>query len=343
MTSTQRPRFNALAVCGPTAVGKSDVAIQLARAWNGKAEIVNLDSVQVYRGLDIGSAKLTVSERGGIPHHLFDLFPPNHSGNVAQFREAALDTFTDLQARGVFGIGVGGSGMYLTALLHGLADVPATPPELREQVQALSTEMLYEALVREDPVTAARLHPRDRQRVSRALEVVRLTGGSLTERIGEHVFGGADVVALVVVLCRPRSELYERIDRRAEVMVRHGIIEETEEVLRSYGEVPILKTLGYRQVCDYLAGRLPYEALAEEIALKTRQFAKRQMTYWRNEPRKRGWLTSPLQCQDRKEEEKHFQTMHFSSVQALYAAVNARFSLPFDRTEVWYVDTGELI
>ena len=354
MTSPKPPRYAALAVCGPTAVGKSDLAIELARRWEGGAEVLNLDSVQVYRELDIGSAKVPPAERGGVPHHLLDLFPPTHAGNVAQYRDAALSSLAELQERGVTGILVGGSGMYVTALLHGLAEVPATPPELREQVQALSTEEIYAALQREDPTTAARLHCRDRQRLSRALEVARLTGGSLAGSIDQHLFREPDVVALVVVVCRPRQELYARINARADQMVANGIIEETQGLLDRYGAVPVLKTLGYRQVCDFLAGQLSRESLAAEIALKTRQFAKRQMTYWRNEPAKRGWVTVPAQSlgegqgesteverrpgRKKKEFQRDFITHRFASCEALYRAVRERWSRSLERTEVWYVE-----
>jgi len=281
----------ALAVCGPTASGKSQLAIQLAHTLGG--EVVNIDSVQVYRELDIGSAKLSIAEREGIPHHVIDIFSPNESANVAHFRGSALQAIDGITARGHVPILVGGSGLYVTALLHGLADVPATPSDLRSAVATLSAEDQYAELQRVDPKSARRLNPNDRQRVSRAIEIFRVSGKPASEFFADHTFSVVDVAALVLVICRPRDELYERIDRRAQQMVDAGLLAETADVLSRYGRVAPLETLGYKQACDCLQGILPKDDMASEIGLYTRRFAKRQMTYWRNEPSKRGWSTRP--------------------------------------------------
>jgi tRNA dimethylallyltransferase len=280
-----------LAVCGPTAVGKSALSLRLAQSLAG--EVVNVDSVQVYQGCDIGSAKLSLTERLAVPHHVLDIFKPDQSANVASFREHAINAVDDIIARSKLPILVGGSGLYLTALLHGLADVPATPDDLRKVVAALSPAEQYNELLRVDPVTAARLNPNDTQRVSRAVEIFRLTAKPASEFFAEHTFKQVDIVSLVIVLCRPRDELYRRIDLRAQQMLDAGLIEETATILKSYGRIPALETLGYKQACDYLEGRITEDNLAHEIALHTRRFAKRQMTYWRNEPAKRGWIVRP--------------------------------------------------
>ena len=337
----------ALAVCGPTASGKSDLSIALARALN--AEIVNVDSVQVYRELDIGSAKLPSEERGGVPHHALDIFAPDHSANVAEFRHSALASIRDIEKRGKLPILVGGSGMYMTVLLHGLAEVPSTPEDLRRAVAEVPIEALYAELEQLDPETARRLNPRDRQRVSRAVEICRMTGNRPSELLARHTFASVDVVSLVIVLCRPRDELYQRINHRAEKMITDGLLQETDEIVRRYGRVPPLETLGYKQACEVLAGTLPESRLAEEIALHTRRFAKRQMTYWRNEPRKRGWIVRPLET-ERAEDVAGFNEFpararkHMKSFRAfcfttkeLIAAVSDRLTSSLPQTEVWYV------
>lgn len=340
----------ALAVCGPTASGKSQLSVQLAHALSG--EVVNVDSVQVYRGLDIGSAKLSMAERQGVQHHAFDVFAPNETANVAQFRSAALQAIGDITARGNLPILVGGSGLYVTALLHGLADVPATPPNLRSAVAELSSDDQYAELQRVDPESAGRLNPNDRQRVSRAIEIFRLTGKPASELFAAHTFAAVDVAALALVICRPRDELYDRIDRRAQQMVDAGLLAETSELLSRYGRVAPLETLGYKQACDCLQGNLSEQSMASEIALYTRRFAKRQMTYWRNEPAKRGWIIRPG------EDESADQLSGFGSVPVraqnrikgfrvlpwdtghLIEQVRARLSKPLETSEVWFIRGG---
>lgn len=337
----------ALAVCGPTASGKSQLSIQLAHALGG--EVVNIDSVQVYRELNIGSAKLSLAEQEEVPHHVLDIFAPDEAANVAKFRSAALQAIDGIIDRGKVPILVGGSGLYVTALLHGLAEVPATPPDLRSAVAALSAEEQYAELMRIDPQSASRLNPNDRQRVSRAIEIFRVTGKPASEFLADHTFATVDVAALVLVICRPRDELYRRIDLRVQQMVEAGLLAETAEVLSRYGRVAPLETLGYKQACDCLEGTLPKESLVSEIALHTRRFAKRQMTYWRNEPRKRGWLVRPGEEETAEEvlgfdsapvrAHKHmkgFRVLPGDSKQ-LMSEVQTRLARLLERSEVWFV------
>lgn len=343
---SQEP-LKTVAVCGPTASGKSALSIELAKALDG--EVVNVDSVQIYRGLDVGSAKLSVAEQGGVPHHLLNVFEPNEPANVAQFRELALAAVKDIRARGKLPLLVGGSGMYFTILLHGLAEVPPTPVEVRRAVAALAPEAMYVELAAADPETAARLNRNDIQRISRALEIVRVTGKKPSEIFAQHEFSGAEVASLVIVLCRPRNELYSRIDTRSALMVEQGLLEETRLILDRFGDVPALETLGYKQAKAFLAGNLSREKLEHEIALHTRRFAKRQMTYWRNEPTKRGWFTRPGDDEAAEEVSgfetfperaqkrmKGFRALRLSA-QELVSAVRQRLALPLERTEVWYV------
>jgi tRNA dimethylallyltransferase len=339
--------LQAIAVCGPTASGKTALGITLAGYLNG--EVVNVDSVQVYAGANIGSAKATIAERQGIPHHLLDLVAPDQPMNAGEYREHALIALKDISARGKVPVLVGGSGMYLTILLHGIAEVPATPPDVRAAVALLSREEQYEELTRVDPATAARLHVNDTQRVSRALEIFRLTGKKPSDFFEEHKFNDRDVAALMIVICRERDELYERINRRSRLMVEAGLIEETRTLLRTYGHVPVLETIGYTQACGYLEGKIPEERVAEEIALHTRRFAKRQMTFLRNEPAKRGWDVRPRDDEPAREivgftteskralaDTKGFRAMEVSEGE-LVARVQERLRTPLERTEVWYV------
>jgi tRNA dimethylallyltransferase len=346
------PPFKTLAVCGPTASGKSAVGIELARALQG--EVVNADSVQVYRGFSIGAAKVSAAEMQGVPHHLLDIFSPDAPANVAEFRREALAALGDICSRGKVPVVVGGSGMYFTVLLHGLADVPSTPPEVRAEIAQLSPEEAHAELMRLDPESAGRLHVRDRQRVTRALEIIRVSGRTPSDIHRQHRFQDVDVVALVIVLCRPRDELYARIDQRATEMVRMGLVEETKELLATYGEVSLLDTLGYKQARAHLAGALPKEDLAAEIALHTRRFAKRQMTFWRNEPRKRGWLVRPGEGESEavevsgfssSPERAHKRMTGFRALQLsqeqLVDAIQERLKAPLERSEVWYVQLRE--
>ena len=337
----------ALAVCGPTASGKSALGIALAKALNG--EVVNVDSVQVYRDVDIGSAKVTMDEREGIAHHLLDLFPPNYQMNAGEYRELALPCVKEIEGRGKMPVLVGGSGMYLTVLLHGMADVPPTPLDVRAAVAALSREDQYAELQRVDPPTAARLHVNDTQRVSRALEIYRITGKPPSAIFEEHKFASQDVAALMIVLCRERDELYERINKRSQIMVEQGLLDETKKLLDTYGEIPVLETIGYKQARDVLSGKLPVGELAKEISLHTRRFAKRQMTYLRNEPLKRGWAVRPREdeaaqevlgfsgaSKRAQEKVKGFRALSMSEAEII-EAVRDRCKAPLVRSEVWYV------
>jgi tRNA dimethylallyltransferase len=339
--------LQAVAVCGPTASGKTALGIALARHLDG--EVVNVDSVQVYQGADIGSAKATTAERQGVPHHLLDLVAPDQPMNAGEYRERALAALRDISARGKVPVLVGGSGMYLTILLHGIADVPGTPPDVRAGVARLSRGEQYAELSRVDPATAARLHPNDTQRVSRALEIFRVTGRKPSEFFEDHKFRDREVAALLIVICRERDDLYERINRRSRMMLDAGLIEETRALLSRYGKVPVLETIGYKQACDYLEGRLAADGIADEIALHTRRFAKRQMTFLRNEPAKRGWQVRPSADESGREivgftteskralaETKGFRAMELKEDE-LVARVEERLRRPLERTEVWYV------
>jgi tRNA dimethylallyltransferase len=342
--------LRALAVCGPTASGKSALGIHLAKSLDG--EVVNVDSVQVYQGLNIGSAKVSEGERESVRHHLLDILPPDRQMNAGEYRELAISALHDISSRGRLPILVGGSGMYLTVLLQGIANVPATPPEVRQAVAALPPDEQFRELQTVDPVTAARLHPNDTQRVSRALEIYRLTGRAPSSLFEEHRFSGGEVVALILVICRNREDLYERINARSKAMVEGGLLDETKGIMNAYGDIPVLATLGYKQARGVIQGHLGLADLVPEISLHTRRFAKRQMTYLRNEPKKRGWIVQPQSAgggevdagraqatRRAKEESRAFSALHLSEVE-LVQRVRERLGAPMERTELWYVSIG---
>ena len=281
-----------LLICGPTASGKSGLAVELARRLDG--EVVSIDSVQIFRGCDIGAAKLRPEERGGIPHHMLDIRDADQPCNAAQFIEAAERSIAAIQAGGKRAILCGGTTLYITALLHGLAAVPAAEPALRAELEALPEDALFERLRAADPAAALRLHPRDRVRVIRALETHALAGQAASKLLEQHGYRERRYSGVALVLCWPRDQLYERINARSGAMIAAGLIAETRELLRRFGPaIPVLRTLGYSQAHAFLQGALGESEIVPDIAKHTRRLAKRLMTFWRNEPGKRGWRTLP--------------------------------------------------
>jgi tRNA dimethylallyltransferase len=276
-----------LAVVGPTGAGKSALALHLAQALHG--EIVNCDSVQVYRGLEIGSAKLPAGQRRGIPHHLVDIVDPGGeltAGAYASLARAALD---DLKIRGVLPIVAGGTGFYLRALLAGLSPAPPRDSGLRVRLTALARRRpaaLHRFLRHHDPPSAARIHPNDHQKLMRAIELTRLAGqpASRVQSFPRHGLTGFRI--LRIGLHPPRPSLQQALDARSAEMFRRGLIEETRALLDS-GVDPrakSLQTLGYKQAVEFLSGQLPLADALLECQSKTRQYAKRQMTWFRADP-----------------------------------------------------------
>jgi tRNA dimethylallyltransferase len=273
------PLQRAVYLTGPTASGKTAVGVELARRLN--AEIISLDSMALYRGMSIGTAKPTIDERRGVPHHLLDVLDPWESANVAWFRTQAAAAVESILARGRLPLFVGGTPLYLKACLRGLFEGPPADPDLRRTLEAESTSELHDRLARVDPPAAARLHENDRRRVIRALEVHALAGRALSALQTEHNHPAVGVK--VAALRHDRPRLYQRINERVVKMFGDGFIDEVR-ALRS-GSRPIsdvaAQGVGYREVIDLLEGRsTPREAI-ERIQTRTRQFAKRQETWFR--------------------------------------------------------------
>jgi tRNA dimethylallyltransferase len=280
----ENPFHRAVYLTGSTASGKSAVGVALARLI--RAEVVALDSMTLYRGLDVGTAKPTEAERGGVPHHLIDVLDPWESASVALYRAWAAEAVAGVEARGKRVLFVGGTALYLKALLRGLFEGPGADPGLRQEFEAdadrLGDAAMHARLATIDPPTAARLHPNDRRRVVRALEVAAKTGRPLSAWQDGHDLPAPEGVA-VFALERPRDELRDRIDRRVLAMFEAGLVEEVRALLdapRPIDPVPA-QGVGYREVIDLLAGRASLDETVSLIQARTRQFAKRQGTWFR--------------------------------------------------------------
>ncbi len=280
----ENPFHRAIYVTGPTAVGKTSVAVALARRIG--AEVVAMDASTLYRGMNIGTAKPTHAEQGGVTHHLIDVLDPWEAASVADYRGWALQSVNEVEGRGKRALFVGGTALYLKTLLRGLFDGPSADPVLRSalerEAEQLGNDALHARLAIADPSAAARLHPNDRRRVIRALEVIEVTGHPISLLQAEH-HRPAPPEVQVWALERPRAELSERIDRRVVQMFVDGLVNEVR-ALHDAERPPsavAAQAVGYAEVREYLRGRAGLEATRMQIQVRTRQFAKRQATWFR--------------------------------------------------------------
>ncbi|HKF52161.1 MAG TPA: tRNA (adenosine(37)-N6)-dimethylallyltransferase MiaA [Candidatus Acidoferrales bacterium] len=286
-----------LVILGPTASGKSTLAVELALKLGG--EVVCCDSTQIYRHFDIGTGKLPVAEQKGIPHHLTDLAEPEDVFTAGDYRRHALQALGDISARGKLPILTVGTGLYLRALLEGLDDLPgrseAVRERLRQRAAARGAEYLHRILVKCDPAGAAQIALRDTQKIIRAIEVCFLTGKPASELRGRNRTGLTGFHVLKIGLMPPREQLYAQIDRRVETMFQSGWVEEVRG-LTHRGVPPNAKPftfLGYGQIREHIASPAPrpLDAIVPEIQQATRQYAKRQITWFRREAEVH-WLAS---------------------------------------------------
>jgi tRNA dimethylallyltransferase len=270
---------------GPTAGGKTALAVELALGIPGGGECVSADSMQVYRGMDIGTAKPSAEERRGVPHHMLDVADP-HGGafTVADWLDGAREAIVAVHARGRHAIVVGGTNLYVKALVEGMFEGPPGDPEVRAQLEALPTEILRRDLEYHDPIAASRIHPNDRRRTVRALEVWQLTGrriSDLQRQWGDAPRALPDGMHLVG-LEWPVELLNERINRRVHAMVAEGL---EQEVMRLIAAGPLnrqaIEAVGYREVLRHFAHELSIEEAEEEIKVRTRQYARQQRTWLR--------------------------------------------------------------
>lgn len=278
-----------LAIVGPTATGKSEVGILLAEALGG--EIVSADSMQVYRGMDIGTAKPTAQQRARAVHHLIDIIAPDEAFSVSDYQARADAALTDIWGRGRQPILVGGSGLYVRAVLEEM-DFSRVPPDpdlrdrLREEARSRGTRALHERLAEIDPEAAARIHPNDQKRIIRALEVAEGTAGRGPGLGKVDRPDGPRYNARQYGLTLAREELYQRIDARVDEMMAAGLVEEVRALLdQGYRDSLVaMKGLGYAQMAPYVRGRITLEEAVRRLKRDTRRFAKRQMTWFRADP-----------------------------------------------------------
>ncbi|MEW6682795.1 MAG: tRNA (adenosine(37)-N6)-dimethylallyltransferase MiaA [Nitrospirota bacterium] len=272
---------------GPTGVGKSEVALDLAERLG--AEIVCADSRQVYRGLDIGTAKPSVAERSRVPHHLLDLVDPDEAYSAGRYARDAAACVSALHARGARVLLVGGTGLYVRALLWGLCDGPTADPDLRSAWLArerCEPGAVYRRLSDVDPASAAAIHPNDLPKALRAIEVFELTGTPLSAMQRAHGFRAPRYDAVIVGLRRDREDLYRRIDARVDGMVEAGLEEEVAGLMRrGYGsDAPGLRAVGYRQIVGALGGAYDLSEAIRLTKRDTRRYAKRQITWFAADP-----------------------------------------------------------
>jgi tRNA dimethylallyltransferase len=286
------PFESALILTGPTASGKTALSLELAERLN--AEIVAMDSMTLYRKMDIGTAKPTPEERSVVPHHLLDLLEPWESANVAWWLDRAREVVREISARGKQVLFVGGTPFYLKALLHGLFEAPPVDADLRRRLEKEAAEVgpleFHRKLQRVDPASANRLHPNDVRRVVRALEVFEQTGVPLSQVQRQGWFDKSATKSdegrfpRCLALDWPREELCERISQRVEQQIRSGWLDEVRELdaLPNGLSKEASQALGYREIASYLRGERTLPETVEIIQTRTRQFAKRQMTWFRN-------------------------------------------------------------
>jgi tRNA dimethylallyltransferase len=298
---------------GPTASGKTALAVQLAQVLNG--EIISVDSALVFKGMDIGTAKPTLAERGGIAHHLIDILDPAESFSTGQFRKLALELMADITERGKLPILVGGTMLYFNALNSGLAVLPEADAGIRakldEELALLGKEALHQRLAQVDPQAAARIHPNDPQRVQRALEVYEISGQPLTSFFTEAQNQEIPYNRIKLIIApEDRKILHEVIAKRFQQMLEQGLIEEVEKLFARGDlseQLPAIRAVGYRQVWSYLQGEHDLDTMTEKAIAATRQLAKRQFT----------WLRKEIDA-------VHFQTGQADLLKAVLATVNDR-------------------
>jgi tRNA dimethylallyltransferase len=295
----QITKFPLVALVGPTGVGKTALSLHLAKEIC--AEIISVDSVQVFRGLDIGTAKPSLEEQQQVPHHLIDVADPDEPFDVADFVHKALGIIKSITSRGMVPLLVGGSGLYLRSLLEGLALCPGHDPMVREMLRKILSNQgkraLHDLLAGADPEAASRLHPNDTFRIIRALEVYHQTGEPMSMWHRRHKStSGQRLPCTKIGLVRPREELYERIDSRVDHMLDAGFLEEVKFLLKkgySHHLKP-LQSLGYRHIIPFLKGKVSFDEAVSQLRRDTRHYAKRQLTWFRADPEIRWYHPETL-------------------------------------------------
>lgn len=289
MSMEKRALPAAVCIVGPTASGKTSAAIEVAKRFH--CEIVSADSMQVYRGMDVGTAKPTEAEREGIPHWMFDVCEPGESMSVVKYAELARRCCDDILSRGKLPVIAGGTGQYVNALIRNENFAPEpSDGSIRSELEAYAAErgnLALHGLLREkDPESAERIHANNVKRVVRALEIISLTGKTLSEVYAEQKPPEDVYSALMFCLCpEPRELLYSRIDRRVDVMLENGLLREVEGLRAAGFSETSLQAIGYKELFDVLDGKTELSVAADEIRRRSRNYAKRQLTWFRGDGR----------------------------------------------------------
>jgi tRNA dimethylallyltransferase len=286
MTENGKPKL--IVICGPTGVGKTSLSLSLAKAFNGS--IVGADSMQIYRYMDIGTAKPDADELSLAPHYLIDVADPDEDFDAARYAIEGRAAVSEICARGFVPFIVGGTGFYLKAILHGLFSASPMDPDVRGKIQAdlalHDREWLYDRLCSCDPEAASRIHPNDAYRVTRALEIYEITGSPLSAFQKQHGFMDNPFETLKICLHMDRNVLYERINQRVDLMIDAGLFEEVKSLLeRGYsGDLKSMQSIGYRHMVEYIEGKRTWDETIFILKRDTRRFAKRQLTWFRKDP-----------------------------------------------------------
>ena len=271
-------------ICGPTGIGKTAAAIDLAQHFKG--QIIGADSMQVYKYMDIGTAKPTAGERARVIHHMVDFVAPDESFDAARYAARAREKIFELHRQHITPFVVGGTGLYIKALLYGLFDEKVSDPEIRDRLKAEADtrgiQILYGRLGKLDPETANRLHPNDTYRILRALEVIEATGQAISKHHKKHGFFDRPFEALKIGLEMDRARLYERINRRVDAMISAGFLDEVKGLLaRGYStNLKPMQSIGYRHMVDYIEERLNWDECVRTLKRDHRRYAKRQLTWF---------------------------------------------------------------
>lgn len=270
-----------LVIAGPTGVGKTDLSIKMAKLL--KADIISADSAQVYKGMDIGTAKITTEEMQGIKHYMLDIVEPVKKYNVGDFQKDVDNILKEKETKKKNIILTGGTGLYISSITDGLSSLPAGDPVLREELMKKDIEELYNELAAVDPQAALDIHKNNRRRVERALEVFKLTGEKFSVLAKKNIKGN-NYSFLKVALERNRDVLYERINMRVDIMLEKGLSEEVRRLYEKYGDnLRKINIIGYTQLIDYFNNNCTFEEAVENIKRDSRRYAKRQFTWFKND------------------------------------------------------------
>lgn len=286
-----------IVLAGPTGVGKTDLSLKLAKILD--ADIISCDSAQVYKEMNIGTAKIKESEMNGIKHYMLDVLEPIEKYSVGEYQRAVDKILAQKEKEGRAVILTGGTGLYINSVVNGLSSLPESDPKLRDELMALSADELYEKLLELDPEAAEKIHKNNKKRVERAVEVCLMTGKKFSVLSKENVKNN-NYDFLKVCLTRDREILYKRIDKRVDIMMNEGLLDEVTALYKKYGGEILKKIniIGYTQLIDYLEGKISLETAVEFIKRDSRHYAKRQMTWFNNDS---GYLWFDLEKQSENE------------------------------------------